>query len=1010
MAPTSPLWQLFERVSDGSGKPVKYLTDRSHLSAWCTGCVTECVRVLRGQELLQHSQGQITRLRSAEDIRAAGKGIQLHLPYPTDLCVLCASLVKQPGLASLASTWKGPSNIMHDFSGVIPVCGKKDTMRAHAQRCPFADPTLLQSILSSLTGDFLGANENHPASGLTLQQPHTPGRAPLSPAATMTPNVRTSNHSGGSLPSDLSTSSHSPSAAMYGTPPKRLKTSPSLPGIIPVGSEHSTDRVQAGSAASERWTATRNQELAEDLCELFVMCNIPWNAIDNPQMEVWMAKWLPGAAVPDRRKLAGIYLDAAVQRARARTRNQVYGKLGTGQSDGWKDIDKTNVVASLMAVENQVHPISTHNMTGRPKTGKEHASLIKSDMKIMQDLYGVQPIAWVTDDGPDGKCARRLLRLEFPWLMMFACWAHQSSLLAGDYLVMPGCSETITSALDIVRWFNNHSAALDLFNQEQLFSRPDRSRPLALILPAVTRWTTHEQSITRLLSLSREMKACVLRHKERLLEIASKSQTANAAATAQKVIVSIEDHTFWTRLDRVEAHLRPLAIATNILQASSTRLDHALLVFANLYRMYNCDDVEPEVREKLLTRLEFRWKKAAGDDQDLFILAVFFNPYVRGHCFNREVLTTADIVALARSVFQQFYGRLPDPEFTSALIDYSQAVGEFSAERMNLQYHSHMAEKQETEPDVAQVWRLSDRSNEALAICPGRNGVAKLAIRILSAIANSGGPERAFSDYGIVHTKLRNRMSTESVSKISTVRMSIRREHAENGVHRRRLKRKLGLDYEPRVQDSSPATADLQQDHGAVSESSEDVDFSSIHEQLVVDAIASSAPEDDDEFCPEPRAHVEAHTAPSHPSGSSVPQESRAAVPIAGQPRPLVLSLDDLQEEPATGTVPNRSRTAARSRRRVQLSLRELFVYPIASGPATSRSVSPTNTATVRDALAPSGPHARAPTPVVSTAVLDSMTREERDLERQRHFDFIWRGGVRNHTHETLVCELIQES
>lgn len=176
--------------------------------------------------------------------------------------------------------------------------------------------------------------------------------------------------------------------------------------------------------------------------------------------------------------------------------------------------------------------------------------IIKADMKCMQEEYDVQPIAWVTDDGPDGKGARRLLRLEFPWLMTFVCWAHQSNLLAGDYLTSPARSDVINAALDIIRWFNNHSTALELFQREQQFTYPDRLRPLALILPVVTRWTTHEQSISRLLLLSSAMKTCVVRNKARLLEIAAKSQTANAAAMALKVIASVEDSEFWSRLDR----------------------------------------------------------------------------------------------------------------------------------------------------------------------------------------------------------------------------------------------------------------------------------------------------------------------------------------------------------------------------------------------------------------------------------------------------------------------------
>ena len=71
-------------------------------------------------------------------------------------------------------------------------------------------------------------------------------------------------------------------------------------------------------------------------------------------MELFFEKWLPGAKLPDRRKLSGIHLDAAVNNALAHTKSQVYGKLATGQSDGWKNIAKTSVITSMMSVENDV--------------------------------------------------------------------------------------------------------------------------------------------------------------------------------------------------------------------------------------------------------------------------------------------------------------------------------------------------------------------------------------------------------------------------------------------------------------------------------------------------------------------------------------------------------------------------------------------------------------------------------------------------------------------------------
>ncbi|RPD77135.1 hypothetical protein L226DRAFT_569337 [Lentinus tigrinus ALCF2SS1-7] len=64
----------------------------------------------------------------------------------------------------------------------------------------------------------------------------------------------------------------------------------------------------------------------------------------------------------------------------------------------------------------------------------------------------------------------------------------------------------MTEALDIVRWFNNHSRALELFHQAQLWTNPDRTHPLALILPAPTRWTTHFQAVSHLSAVEPAMK------------------------------------------------------------------------------------------------------------------------------------------------------------------------------------------------------------------------------------------------------------------------------------------------------------------------------------------------------------------------------------------------------------------------------------------------------------------------------------------------------------------------
>ncbi|OSC99968.1 hypothetical protein PYCCODRAFT_1426780 [Trametes coccinea BRFM310] len=122
--------------------------------------------------------------------------------------------------------------------------------------------------------------------------------------------------------------------------------------------------------------------------------------------------------------------------------------------------------------------------------------------------------------------------------------------------------------------------------------------------------------ITSMMTVDRRSsRPCVLWHRELLIQIGWKSQTANVQETARRVTASIEDTAFWTCLKRVEAHLRPLAMATNILQAKHTYMDHVLITLVNLHCIYNTDNIKPDVKDQMLSHLELQWKKGAGEDQ-----------------------------------------------------------------------------------------------------------------------------------------------------------------------------------------------------------------------------------------------------------------------------------------------------------------------------------------------------------------------------------------------------------
>jgi hypothetical protein len=72
------------------------------------------------------------------------------------------------------------------------------------------------------------------------------------------------------------------------------------------------------------------------MCKLFVSCGFAWNAASNPEMGLFVSKWILGATVPDRRSLLGRVLDGEVAKVEAQTKERIAGKMATGQCDGWK--------------------------------------------------------------------------------------------------------------------------------------------------------------------------------------------------------------------------------------------------------------------------------------------------------------------------------------------------------------------------------------------------------------------------------------------------------------------------------------------------------------------------------------------------------------------------------------------------------------------------------------------------------------------------------------------------
>ncbi|KAJ7429946.1 ribonuclease H-like domain-containing protein [Mycena latifolia] len=720
MAPQNPIWALFHQDKN------LYKNDRHHHGAWCKECVKSCEERMRQDEIAAVARGaEVPPVKTQEEWEDAVKASNPRLM----------------------------------------ICGKVETMKTHAKNCTvintsperivardrivgLADAATATAKRARTASGSQPSSSNYELPSPEYRFPSMPPQSPRfensafpSPAGQHTPLSPLTGFA--SLEAFSPDVAYSPSSAFAPSP------SPSISESY-ASKRRRTSYTQ--SAQAPVWTADQQAEFGEDLCKLFVTCGWSWNAVNNPEFQLFFGKYLPSAILPDRRVLSGSTLKREADKVIGKTRLKIEEKLATYSEDGWKNVAHTHIDTSMLNVDSQAYLLRTHNMTGRPKTGDELFEIMKSDFEYAWNTYRVEIIA--------------------------------SSLMTGNYLAIKAVwMQDAKQALEVVKWFNNHGKQMTI-----------ALTILHLLLPVVTRWTVHYCCLRRI----KKTRAC----NPNTLRICA-GRKPDQIEAAEAIIETCKRDSFWKNITRIARHLEPLAIAANVLQSPLCRLDTVLLTLGNLFRIFRNLPIEDAiVRKTLHESLERRWGKT---DQQLMILGVFLNPYVRAQCFNRDSLSANAIFHLVRRAFDRLLGQSSDGDiaFLAAFREYYDGTGDFSAEAMLLELHSESYRKAKKPIDVIWLWKQMEGT-----ICTGRSGFVKLAIRILSMLPNSAGPERAFSVFGITHTKHRNRLDPQKVHDATIVRMDRQKAHIAAGLVPERKSRRFSLADDEAEEEAATNAAD----------------------------------------------------------------------------------------------------------------------------------------------------------------------------------------------------------
>lgn len=279
----------------------RYKTNQSHWNAYCKACIQARIRQLRVADLEAAEEGLITSQRDEKALYAAGG---CHFTY------MEGAGPKTKETSCCPRYLPGPPTAKKDTT---PRCGKAEDLITYlAKTCPNVSKEIKTRAEDARRARLGNQSVVH-------NQP----------------------------------SQHGPTA-----PEARNATGSS-------GEDHLAKRPkQAGFSitSTPRWTKARQDEFASDLCRLLVACGWSWNSIENPEFTRFSTKWIAGAEPPDRRTLSSTVLDAEVKKCEKLIKGHVKGSYATGQSDGWKNVSKTSLLATMISAKGEVcsYPINAN--------------------------------------------------------------------------------------------------------------------------------------------------------------------------------------------------------------------------------------------------------------------------------------------------------------------------------------------------------------------------------------------------------------------------------------------------------------------------------------------------------------------------------------------------------------------------------------------------------------------------------------------------------------------------
>jgi hypothetical protein len=361
----------------------------------------------------------------------------------------------------------------------------------------------------------------------------------------------------------------------------------------------------------------------------------------------------------------------------------------------------------------------------------------------------------------------------YPHFIRLPCTAHIVQLCVQKILKIPSIQKVIAFMDLILTTFRSNNALhnklkkiqSDLSNVDddedvEVIEKSNRKQPYVLLRPNDTRWSSSLLAAERILLLQHQINYIAKDHCTRILE-------------------EDENENSWKKMEELVKILKPFQEATNILQSDSSTLYTVYKSFTKLLKTVNefqseFIDIESNTMKNIV---HLYWKKHVN------IHAVIMSAKFSMDEFYDSLFSPADI-GNAKDWFIHFcedyiyYYKHPNDSRTKEDIS-SQIIKQYARFQDGstpFDKLHNLAEKNKNNVkngkinsnyacDIKELWSYISDEVPELAGC---------ALALLTLPSSEASVERSFSQQGIVHRKLRNRLGSNQIENEMKIKINCR--------------------------------------------------------------------------------------------------------------------------------------------------------------------------------------------------------------------------------------------